>query len=333
MHTLLTLWTLGAAALAAAMVLRLAGARRPAQLAVLALPLLGLAAIVAGLHHFVGRLCLIASPTWDYALGIALPLGVALVAAGAGVLGLVRFGLMAWVAGRSGPDAGPELRAVVEHLAARTGVAPPRLTLRRLDRPLALTWGVLRPRIVLSTWMAEHLDAQELEAVLAHELGHVARRDAWAVWAGTVLRDAFFYLPASWVALRRLRREQEPACDDLAVRATHRPLALASALAKVWDGTLAPAAPALGGAGLVGPSEAELERRIERLLKPRAAGTHRRAAERRGWPRCGSRALVVGTGALSLLALAAATAAGVLTILAAMNCGPMAPLGALALRA
>ena len=52
------------------------------------------------------------------------------------------------------------------------------------------------------------------------------------MWLATVLRDAFFYLPTSWAAYRQLSHEKELICDDLAIGSTHRPLALASALAR-----------------------------------------------------------------------------------------------------
>ena len=74
-----------------------------------------------------------------------------------------------------------------------------------------------------------------------HELAHVARRDTLILWMGRVLRDAFWYLPTSRAAYRQLEEDKEFACDDLVVGMTHRPLALASALTKVWlqevDGT------------------------------------------------------------------------------------------------
>jgi beta-lactamase regulating signal transducer with metallopeptidase domain len=67
-----------------------------------------------------------------------------------------------------------------------------------------------------------------------HELAHVARQDPLIFWMGRVLRDAFWYLPTSRAAYRQLEEDKEFACDDLVVGVTHRPLALASALTKVW---------------------------------------------------------------------------------------------------
>ena len=88
--------------------------------------------------------------------------------------------------------------------------------------------------MLLSTWMVDHLDQQELEAVLMHELVHVRRRDYLLNWVALLLRDAFFYLPTSRIAYRQLHYEKELASDDLVAQSTKRPLALASALTKVW---------------------------------------------------------------------------------------------------
>jgi len=82
--------------------------------------------------------------------------------------------------------------------------------------------------------MREHLDNEELEAVLTHELIHLSRGDYLMNWVAIMLRDAFFYLPTSWRAYDQLSHEKEMACDDLVVNVTRRPLVLASALAKVW---------------------------------------------------------------------------------------------------
>jgi beta-lactamase regulating signal transducer with metallopeptidase domain len=82
--------------------------------------------------------------------------------------------------------------------------------------------------------MVEHLDSQELEAWLMHELAHVRRHHYLLNWVALILRDAFFYLPTSRIAYRQFHYEKELVCDELVVQATRRPLALASALTKVW---------------------------------------------------------------------------------------------------
>jgi heat shock protein HtpX len=73
----------------------------------------------------------------------------------------------------------PELRAIVERVAAAVDVPPPRIALIRSWAPNALAAG-LRPEhatIAVTTELLRRLDERELEAVVAHELAHVANRD------------------------------------------------------------------------------------------------------------------------------------------------------------
>lgn len=291
--------------------------RRDVQLVVLAAPVVSLGLGLLSLHHFTGRVCFLGAPPWDYRLGLLLPLAMALVAVAGLGCGLLRLALMYRVVARRGVPAGAELQGVADRLAARLGVRSPRVRLRAYDRPLAISYGLARPTVLLSIWMVEHLDRHELEAVIAHELGHAARRDFLVIWLAAVLRDAFAYLPTSHVAYRHLRQEKEFACDEIAVAATDRPLALASALGKVWqqalDGAPVGMAHALTGAGET------LADRIERLLatpEPAAVAPRRRV-------------IPLGVGAAALAAVLALQAANMSVLLTPMGCGPGTPIGRL----
>lgn len=288
--------------------------RRCLQLLILAAPVVSLGLGLAGLHHFTGRVCFVGVPPWDYTLGVAFPLVMGLVAIGGLGLGLVRLLVMHRVVARRGVPAGSELEALAAQIAARVGVPCPRVLHCDYNRPLALTCGLWRTTVLLSTWMIERLDRRELEAVVAHELAHVARRDYLVSWLATVLRDAFFYLPTSWVAYRQLQHEKELLCDDLAVEVTRRPLALASALGKVWqqavDGPALARAQQLTGAG------AGIEGRIERLLAMPGPMIGARSAD---GP---SRRVALGIGGVGFGGLLALLAVNVAVLLAPMGCGP-----------
>lgn len=291
--------------------------RRDLQFLVLAAPVVSLGLGLGGLHHFADRACFLGAPPYDYTLALTLPLGMGLLALGGLGLGLLRLLLMCRVVARRGVPAGSELQALADGLAERLGAARPRLLVCAYRRPQALTSGLRRPTILLSTWMVDHLDRRELESVLAHELGHVARRDYLVVWLATVLRDAFCYFPTSWIAYRQLQQEKEPACDDLAVGATRRPLALASALGKVWQQALG--VPALGAAQPFVATGKAIEGRIERLLAAPAPAA--------GKPR--SHLIAFGIGASALAGILVVEAANVALLLAPMGCGPMWALGKL----
>ena len=181
-----------------------------------------------------GYACFATTSFWDDVWGNGLALTLLGMALGALLWGGIRLLLMYWILPRKGGRASASLQALVTTCAQRLDIRPPVIRLMEARYPLAWTSGWRQPWLVLSTWMEEHLDRQELEAVIMHELAHVARQDTLILWLGRVLRDAFWYLPTSRVAYHQLEREKEFACDDLAANITRRPLALASALTKVW---------------------------------------------------------------------------------------------------
>ncbi len=282
--------------------------RRQVQLAVLVAPVVSLGVGLGGLHQFLGRICFLSTLSWDYLVGIVLPVSMGFVALGGLGFGVVRLVIMHMALGRRGRTADAEVQRMAECLATHLEVRP-RVLVCNADRPLALTFGLRRPIVLLSDWMVRQLDSRELESVLAHEVSHVARRDSLVTWLATVLRDAFFYLPTSWAAYRQFHYDKELACDDLAITATGRPLALASALAKVWQHTIGGSAAAPAQA-FVEPNHA-FEQRIERLLAARSSGAA--IPEYRKAP---------GVCVQSLVGIATLLAANAAVMLAPMGCGP-----------
>jgi bla regulator protein BlaR1 len=317
MHTLIALSTILPVLVAGYLALRMLrttqewSRRRDLQLLILAAPVAGLALGISNLPHYVSNLCFVNTPAWDYTLGIAIPLVMSVVALGGMCLGLIRFLLMSWVIARKHIPAPLEMQTFSDTLATRLGAPRPRVLVFVHDRPMAFTMGLYKATILLSTWMVQHFDRQELEAVVAHEMAHIARRDYLVAWLALVLRDAFWYLPASQVAYAQLQREKELACDDLAAMSTQRPMALASALAKTWQHAVGGphfglAQPLLDGSELI-------ETRIERLLQ----------ATRPPESTLRLRLMALGLCLVVLAALVIAETANVAALFTPLNCGPV----------
>jgi beta-lactamase regulating signal transducer with metallopeptidase domain len=95
------------------------------------------------------------------------------------------------------------------------------------------TARLFRPVIWLPLSLITQLPRDQVEALLAHELAHVARMD-W-LWNGLqcLIESLLFFHPAVWWLSRRIRIEREHACDDLAVTACGNAIALAEALAQL----------------------------------------------------------------------------------------------------
>ncbi len=95
------------------------------------------------------------------------------------------------------------------------------------------TAHLFRPIIWLPLGLITRLPADQVEALLAHELAHIVRLD-W-LWNGLqcVIESLLFFHPAVWWLSRRIRQEREHACDDLAVAVCGDAIPLAQALAEL----------------------------------------------------------------------------------------------------
>jgi len=81
-----------------------------------------------------------------------------------------------------------------------------------------VTVGVLHPAILLpSGW--RDWDQGELDAVISHEISHVARRDASVDRLALLHRALFWFNPLSWYLVRSLTELAEAASDEAALAA------------------------------------------------------------------------------------------------------------------
>ncbi|WP_374456538.1 zinc metalloprotease HtpX [Nocardioides sp.] len=165
------------------------------------------------------------------------------------------------------PEEAPELHGMIDRLCALADMPKPRVGVADMSVPNAFATGRSPDRAVVcvTTGILQTLDAEELEAVLAHELSHVAHRDVLVmtvassagIAAGLLMRFAQFggmgrrnnngALPAvlvallvslvvyavSFLLLRLLSRYRELCADRSGAYLTMKPAALASALQKI----------------------------------------------------------------------------------------------------
>jgi beta-lactamase regulating signal transducer with metallopeptidase domain len=220
----------------------------------------------------------------DSALGETPPatrwpaLAAALWIAG-GIAGLLFFArgflhLGRTLRGRRELGEGPLFEAL-ESLRERAALRRVRLwVVPELSSPVSFAFP--RPQICVPPRALDELSAAEQEAMLAHELAHLARGDSLWLAAGWLLERVLFFQPLNRVARRELEELFEILCDDWAVRQTGRELPLASCLARVatWivgERRPLPVPQMASGAR----SRSRLARRVERLLEERRAEAER----------------------------------------------------------
>jgi Zn-dependent protease with chaperone function len=102
------------------------------------------------------------------------------------------------------------------------------------DTALTVALPMFGPgRPIVSHAALAALDDAELEATIAHELGHLRRWHRPLRTLGSALAHVAFLLPGTTAAERGLRLSLERDADEYAVRTTARPLGLASGICKV----------------------------------------------------------------------------------------------------
>jgi heat shock protein HtpX len=168
------------------------------------------------------------------------------------------------------PEEEPELHGVIDRLCAMADMPKPRVAVADIGLPNAFATGRSPERAVVcvTTGIRGMLTAEELEAVLAHELSHVAHRDVLVMTIASSAGIIAGFLARSWqfggfglgrrgkdaggaagflvviaislvvyalsfLLTRLLSRYRELCADRSGAYLTQKPAALASALQKI----------------------------------------------------------------------------------------------------
>jgi beta-lactamase regulating signal transducer with metallopeptidase domain len=158
-----------------------------------------------------------------------------------------------------------------------------------LDAPAVAGW--MRPVVLLPVSAISGLTAAQLEAVIAHELAHIGRYDAFVNLFQVAVETLLFYHPAVWWVGRRVRVEREHCCDDAAVAVCGSVVTYVRALTSMAESK---AAPQLAMAANRSP----LVERIARLLGANRGANSFRGANLSAGLLCLSAALLAGSALL-----------------------------------
>jgi VWFA-related protein len=124
--------------------------------------------------------------------------------------------------------------------------------------------GLLRPVLLLPDGIMERLTASQLEAVLAHELCHVRRRDNLFAALHMFVEAMFWFHPLVWWIGARMVEERERACDEGVLSLGSEPRTYAEAILGVCK--LYVESPLVCVSGVTG---ADLKKRIEAIMSNR----------------------------------------------------------------
>ena len=126
-------------------------------------------------------------------------------------------------------------------------------------------FGVFRPVLLLPEGIAQRLTADQLTAVVTHEMSHVRRRDNVANAIHKCLQKRWFWFhPLVWWIERRLLDEQERACDEEVLRQGGDPQVYAESILRICEFYVT--SPLICVPGITG---SDLKMRIREIMRNR----------------------------------------------------------------
>jgi uncharacterized protein (TIGR03435 family) len=138
-----------------------------------------------------------------------------------------------------------------------------------LSSPLLLepgVFGIFRPVLLLPQGIDDRLSPAQLDAIIAHEICHVRRRDNLTAAIHMVVEALFWFHPAVWWIQTRLLEERERACDEIVLQSGNDADIYAESILNVCKFCIeSPLACVAGVAG------SDLKGRIVRIMTGKAA--------------------------------------------------------------
>ncbi len=112
---------------------------------------------------------------------------------------------------------------VFQRAATTSGFATPPALLESDDLTCPIATGIRRPFVVVPTGFLDRVLPGELNAVMLHELAHIARRDQVELLFQHLAAILFWIHPTVHVLNRRLARSREEICDNHVLTQTDAP--------------------------------------------------------------------------------------------------------------
>lgn len=121
----------------------------------------------------------------------------------------------------------------VKQLSARLGIkSEVKIYLSEMVKT-PLTIGFFKPIILIPLASLNHLDTDQMEAVILHELAHIKRFDYLFNIFLALIETALFFNPFTILISRQIKRERENCCDDWVLQYNYNAASYAVALLQI----------------------------------------------------------------------------------------------------
>lgn len=169
-------------------------------------------------------------------------------------------------------------------------------------------FGIARPVLIWPEGISEHLEDGHLEAIVAHEVRHVCRRDNLAAAIHMAVEAVFWFHPLVWWVGARLVEERERACDEEVLELGSERQVYAESILKVCEFCVGSPLACVSGA-----TGADLKKRIVHIMtQPSARKLNF------------SKKLLLGAAGLAVIAMPIMFGLGTTPVRAESNVAPQA---------
>jgi bla regulator protein BlaR1 len=127
-------------------------------------------------------------------------------------------------------------------------------------------FGIVRPVLLWPAAIAGQVSDDHVEAIVAHELCHVRRRDNLTAMLHMIVEALFWFHPVVWWLGGRLVEDRERACDEAVVDSGRERRVYAESILKVCEFCVESPLSCVAGV-----SGADLKQRIAQIMSHRAA--------------------------------------------------------------
>jgi bla regulator protein blaR1 len=149
-------------------------------------------------------------------------------------------------------------------------------TVARMPKPIEIRssrtplepgiFGIVSPILLWPQGISERLDDKHLDAILAHELLHIRRRDNLVAAIHMLVEAVFWFHPLVWWLGTRLVDERERACDEEVLELGSNRQVYAESILKICEFCVGSPLPCVSGV-----TGADLKRRIVRIMSDRVS--------------------------------------------------------------
>jgi Zn-dependent protease with chaperone function len=152
------------------------------------------------------------------------------------------------------------------------GISSAEIRFSKGNMPNSFAVHLNRPIVVMSERLLTLLRTDEIEAVMAHELAHIRNSDTSLKALVTAYRTVLPFDPFVRLVEAAFHREREMVADETAAKVTRKPIALATALIRIYEAfpkkyvASGTGLSILGIGSIVGSRHPPIRERINRLI-------------------------------------------------------------------